>query len=192
MSGPQCVFLSSYKLITLKFVKTRQNGGHFADNTFKYIFFHGNHLHLDSNFTEICFQRSISQYDIIGPDNDLVPSRQQAIIWTNDGLGLLTYMCVTLTQRFKSSTLLVTMTRYAFACLDLNSSIMQRLSPEVIYIRIGLWYHSYLTEHITSGTCHNGSELGRIRTDSRPCSYEQLCHIHNVISKILVADVIDW
>ena len=25
------------------------------------------------------------QYTIIGPDNDLVPSRQQAIIWTNDG-----------------------------------------------------------------------------------------------------------
>ena len=34
----------------------------------------------------MCSLRFTSQYVIIGSDNGLVPNRQQAIIWTNDGL----------------------------------------------------------------------------------------------------------
>ena len=40
----------------------------------------------DENFIEICSQGSNSQYFSIGSDNGLAPTRQQAIIWTNDGL----------------------------------------------------------------------------------------------------------
>ena len=38
------------------------------------------------NFTEICYLGSNWQYGSIGSDNGLVPDRQQAIIWTSDGL----------------------------------------------------------------------------------------------------------
>ena len=40
----------------------------------------------DSNFTEVCSQGSNCQYSIISSDNGFAPARQQAIIWTNDGL----------------------------------------------------------------------------------------------------------
>ena len=39
-----------------------------------------------SNFTGIYFYGSNWQQSSIGSDNGLVPNRQQAIIWTNDGL----------------------------------------------------------------------------------------------------------
>ena len=35
----------------------------------------------------MCFQGSNQQYSIIGSDNGMAPTRRQAIIWTNDGLG---------------------------------------------------------------------------------------------------------
>ena len=35
--------------------------------------------------TEICFLGLNEQYYSIGLDNRLAPTRQQAIIWTNDG-----------------------------------------------------------------------------------------------------------
>ena len=38
------------------------------------------------NLIVICFKRSNQQYSSIGSDNGLVPTRRQAIIWTNDGL----------------------------------------------------------------------------------------------------------
>ena len=45
----------------------------------------------NSNFTEICSQRSNYQYASIGSDNDLVPNRWKAIIWTKVGL---VYWCI--------------------------------------------------------------------------------------------------
>ena len=36
------------------------------------------------DFTEVCYQGSNKQYSSIGSDNDLSPTRRQAIIETND------------------------------------------------------------------------------------------------------------
>ena len=40
-------------------------------------------LYFDWNVTEVCSYGSNWQYSSIGLDNDLVPNRRQAIIWTN-------------------------------------------------------------------------------------------------------------
>ena len=37
------------------------------------------------DITEVCFLGSNQQYPSIGSDNGLVPTRRQAIIWTNSG-----------------------------------------------------------------------------------------------------------
>ena len=42
--------------------------------------------------TEVCSKGTIYQYSSIGSDNGLVQSKQQAIIWTNDGLFTDVYM----------------------------------------------------------------------------------------------------
>ena len=47
-------------------------------------------MYFDSNFIEICSQGS-KWYSSIGSDNALAPNRQQAIIWSNDGL---VYWCI--------------------------------------------------------------------------------------------------
>ena len=51
--------------------------------TFQNIFLHENCC---IHCTEICSQYSKYKFATIGSDNGLVPNRQQAIIWTNDGL----------------------------------------------------------------------------------------------------------
>ena len=61
-------------------LRPRQNGWHFANNIMKYIFLN------DSDFTEICSHGSNWQQSIFGSDDGVVPKRQQAIIWNNDGL----------------------------------------------------------------------------------------------------------
>ena len=43
-------------------------------------------MNIDKDFIEVCSQWSNQQYSSIGSDNGFVPTRQQAIIWTNDGL----------------------------------------------------------------------------------------------------------
>ena len=43
-------------------------------------------LYFDENFIEICSPGSNQEYSSIGSDNGLALVRQQAIIWTNDGL----------------------------------------------------------------------------------------------------------
>ena len=76
-------FLTSFKTL-----RPRQNGWHFADNSFKPIL-----------LNEKCFilikislkcvpriQLTISQHWVL--DNNLGPNRQQAVIWTNDSLAL--------------------------------------------------------------------------------------------------------
>ena len=47
-----------------------------------------NCMNFDWNFTEVCSQESNLQYSSISSDNGLMPNRQQAIIWTNEGSGL--------------------------------------------------------------------------------------------------------
>ena len=61
--------------------RPRQNGNHFVNDIFTCI-----SLNEYWDFTEVCFQGSNQQYSSIGSDNGLVPTRWQAIIWTNDGL----------------------------------------------------------------------------------------------------------
>ena len=55
-------------------LKPRQNGRYFADYIFKCIFLNEN----------VWILIDILQYSSIGSDNGLAPTRQQAIIWTND------------------------------------------------------------------------------------------------------------
>ena len=43
-------------------------------------------INFNYNFTEVCSHGSNQQYSSTGSDNGLAPERQQAIIWTNDGL----------------------------------------------------------------------------------------------------------
>ena len=69
-------------------LRPTQNSRHFADNTFKCIFFNDN-LNFEWNFTEICSLWFDWQYDSIGSDNGLAPNRRQAITWTNVGMFYL-------------------------------------------------------------------------------------------------------
>ena len=57
----------------------RRNGRHFEDDIFKRFFLYWL-LYLNSNFTEICFQRSILQ------DNGMALNSHQDIIWGNGGI----------------------------------------------------------------------------------------------------------
>ena len=68
----------------LNTLRPRQNGRHFADDTFKRIFLM-KMLEFWLNFTEVCSQRSNKQYSSIGSGNGLAPTRRQAINWTNGG-----------------------------------------------------------------------------------------------------------
>ena len=46
----------------------------------------------DNDFIEVCSYVSDEQYSSTGSDDGLTPTRQQAIIWTNDGYYIDTYM----------------------------------------------------------------------------------------------------
>ena len=62
--------------VFVNILRPRQNGRHIPDGIFKCIFSNEN----------------IKQYSSIGSDNDIVPARQQAIVWSNDGLFTDEYM----------------------------------------------------------------------------------------------------
>ena len=64
-------------------LRPRQNSRHFPDDIFQLIFLSWK-LYFYENFNEICFPCSNWQYSNIGLEIGLVPSRQKAIIWTND------------------------------------------------------------------------------------------------------------
>ena len=65
-------------------LRPRRNWRHFADDIFKYIFLYEK-VRISLDFTEIWSYGSNQQYSNIGSDDGLVPTRRQAIIWTNDG-----------------------------------------------------------------------------------------------------------
>ena len=50
---------------------------------FKISFLDWKLLYFYSNSTEVCFQGSVYSLGSVGTDNDLSPTRRQAIIWTN-------------------------------------------------------------------------------------------------------------
>ena len=72
----------------------------------------------------MCSLVSNLQYPIIGSDNGLAPLRRQAIIWTNDGVNLLTQICVIRPQRVK---LLILMNSCVYMWLYVG--IMFKLLP---------------------------------------------------------------
>ena len=78
--------------LLLNTLRPRQNGRHFTDDTFKPIFLNEKIRISIKNFTEVCPYGSTEQYSSIRSDNGLVPTRRQAIIWTNLGLFTDAYM----------------------------------------------------------------------------------------------------
>ena len=50
------------------------------------------YINFDWNFSEVCSQGSNYQYPSTGSDNNLVPARRLAIIWTNDSKLTDAYM----------------------------------------------------------------------------------------------------
>ena len=54
-------------------------------------FYHKQHRKYDSNFNQV-MHICVSNLTITGPDNGLLPSRHQAIIWTNAGILLIRYL----------------------------------------------------------------------------------------------------
>ena len=74
-------------------VKWRQNGRHFAKGIFKCPFLM-QILHFESNFTDVFFSEVSNQWASGGSGNGLVPNKQPAIIWTNEGLAYCTYWWV--------------------------------------------------------------------------------------------------
>ena len=68
-------------------MRPRQSGRDFADDIFKCIFLNENVQISDKNSLKFVLKGLNWQYSSIGSDNDLVPNRREAIIWTNDVLG---------------------------------------------------------------------------------------------------------
>ena len=63
-------------------LRPKQNGRHFANDIFKYIFLNENVKILIKISPSFVLNGPINN---IGPDIGLAPTRRQAIIWTNDG-----------------------------------------------------------------------------------------------------------
>ena len=81
----------------------RQNGRHFAD-IFKCIFFNENVLILIKISLKFIPKGPINNIPaFIGSDNGMVPTRRQAIIWTNDGYTTDQYVITILGNVGKSS-----------------------------------------------------------------------------------------
>ena len=70
----------------------RQNGHHFADDTFKRICLNENVRIFMKISLKFDPKSPIDKYTSIGSDNDSVLTRRKAIIWTNDGKFTDAYM----------------------------------------------------------------------------------------------------
>ena len=66
-------------------LRPRQNGRRFPDDIFNWIFLNENVWILRKISLKFVPKVRINKYSNISSDNGLAPSRQQAIIWTNDG-----------------------------------------------------------------------------------------------------------
>ena len=67
-------------------LRSEQNGRHFATDTFRYIFLHGNVSILIMILLNFVPKGPIDNIPSIGSDNGLVQAcRHQDIIWVNDG-----------------------------------------------------------------------------------------------------------
>ena len=82
-----CSWITSRVAIII--LRPRQTGRHFAKDIFKYIFLNENTwLSIDMS----CSWGSNQQYSTTDSDNGLAPTRQQAIIWTNDDKSTSAHM----------------------------------------------------------------------------------------------------
>ena len=84
-----CTWFALYCVLLWFFItlRPRQNGRHFAiwQMAYSKAISGRKMFEFRINFTEICSQVSKWQNTSIGSDNGLVPIRQRAIIWNNDG-----------------------------------------------------------------------------------------------------------
>ena len=76
----------------INILRPRQNGRHFPDDIFKYIFWNENISILIKTSLKFCSQGYNQQCVSIGSDNDLTLARPQVNIWTNDGYITDAYM----------------------------------------------------------------------------------------------------
>ena len=79
-----CLLVTAVESTTLR---PRQNGRHFPEEILKCIFLNENIQILIKISLRFVPMGPINNIQIIGSDVGLAPVRQQAIIWTNDGLG---------------------------------------------------------------------------------------------------------
>ena len=66
-------------------LRPRQNGRHFPDDIFKGIFLNENEWISLKISLKFALKVRINNIPAFASDNGLAPTRQQAIIWTNDG-----------------------------------------------------------------------------------------------------------
>ena len=79
-------------IIPLNILRPRQICRNFKDEIFKCIWLNEKYTNFAQNVTEVCSSGTNLPYSSIGSDNVLVPTRRQAIIWTNDGWLTDAYM----------------------------------------------------------------------------------------------------
>ena len=61
----------------------KQNGRHFADDIFKFMFMNEMFCISYQSFTEVCSQGSEWQKDNVGLSDGLAPNMRQALTWSN-------------------------------------------------------------------------------------------------------------
>ena len=79
------LLFSSLAVIWINTLRPRQNGPHFTDDLFKYIFLNENVWILIKISLKFVHKGPIDNMHI-GSDKGMAANRRQAIIWTNDGL----------------------------------------------------------------------------------------------------------
>ena len=78
-------YLSRQAPVTFNTSRPRQYGRNFPNDIFKSIYVNEN-VWISINFSLKCVPKiRINNIPAFGSDNDLAPTRRQAIIWTNDG-----------------------------------------------------------------------------------------------------------
>ena len=83
MAGLPLVTIGWDVFVKINPLRPRQNGRHFPDNIFKWIFLNENAWIL--NFIEVTSLGSNKQYSSICSDDGLAPARRRAIILINNG-----------------------------------------------------------------------------------------------------------
>ena len=111
-------FLSNETVHCLHTMRPRQNGRHFPDYLFKCIFLN-DRLWISIKIPlKLVSKGPVNNIPGFGSDNGLVPTRRQAIIWTND---ILTQICVTRPKGVNLAQIPIIKTRLFFNQIGLCS-----------------------------------------------------------------------